>query len=622
MGIPGTDGFLSVGHESTRAASGVREIVPAAQRGPMRPPPMNGTLPARRAARLQLLVVADSDDDACQIAAALGTRGLPADYTRVDCEIDMAAELARSDWDVVLCDHAMRGFDAPGAVVVLKRSGKDVPFIIQADDGADRPALAAMDDGVADFVARGDHERLLPVIERELRAAEARRAVRRAHCRIRELVHFDGLSSLPNHELFCRKVSDWLEACARRGRAVRGALLVVDMDRFMRINVSFGYEVGSEVLRSIAQRLASAVSADVMLARLGGDTFGVFLPGAGEEAVAEVLARSILSAFELPFMKDRIELFLTASIGVALTPRDGATVYELLMNAETAVVAVKRGGGNGVCCYKRTMNAASAERIALEADLRHAIERDELFLHYQPIIDVRRGGAIGAEALLRWRHTRHGVIAPDHFIPLADETGLITEIGAWVLAQACVQGQRWHRQGWSDFRVSVNVSAVQFGQPRLLEAVSDALRASGFAARCLTLEITETSIMSDVESAAGMLRALRNMDVRIAVDDFGTGYSSLAYLKRLPIDVLKIDKSFVRDVCDDEENAAIARAIIVLARSLRLATVAEGVETAAQEALLRGEACDYFQGFRFGRPVAADALCRNQAHRGRMHLSA
>jgi len=583
---------------------------------------MNGTLPAHRAGPLQLLVVADTDDDAGQVAAALTARGLPAQYTRVDCEIDMAAELARSDWDVVLCDHTSRGIDAPGALAVLTRSGKDVPFIIQADRATGRPAMAAMYDGVADFVARGDHERLLPVIERELRAAEARRAVHRAHRRIRELVNFDGLSSLPNHELFCRKVSDWLDACGRRGRAVRGALLVVDMDRFMRINVSFGYEVGSDVLRGIAQRLASTVSADVMLARLGGDTFGVFLPGAGEEGVAEVLARSILGAFELPFMKDRIELFLTASIGIALAPRDGATVYELLMNAETAVVAVKRGGGNGVCFYKRTMNATSAERIALEADLRHAIERDELFLHYQPIIDVRRGRAIGAEALLRWRHARHGIIAPDHFIPLADETGLITEIGAWVLAQACLQGQRWHRMGWSDFRVSVNVSAVQFGQPRLLESVSDALRASGFAARCLTLEITETSIMSDVESAAGMLRALRNMDVRIAVDDFGTGYSSLAYLKRLPIDVLKIDKSFVRDVCDDEESAAIARAIIALARSLRLATVAEGVENAAQEALLRGEACDYFQGFRFGRPVTAEALCRNQAHRGNVSLSA
>ena len=567
----------------------------------------------RRESRIQALVVGATDDDAGRIAAALTARGLAADHTRVDCEIDMAAELARAEWDVVLCDDASPGFDALRALGVLKRSGKDIPLIVLAGRIPDRAAVSAMDEGVCDFVAKGDYERLVPVIERELRASEARRAVRRADLRIRELVHFDRLCSLPNHQLFCGKVNDWLEGCTRRGRPLRGALLVVDMDRFMRINVSFGYEVGSEVLRDIARRLGGALSADVMLARLGGDAFGVFLPGVAEESVAEVLARSILAAFEQPFTKDRIELFLTASVGVALAPRDGATAYDLLLNAETAMGAVKRGGGNGVCFYKRTMNAASAERIALEADLRHAIERDELFLHYQPIIDVRCGGVVGAEALLRWRHARLGVIAPDRFIPLADETGLITEIGAWVLGHACRQGKRWHRMGWPDFRVSVNVSAVQFGQPRLLESVGDALRASGFAARCLTLEITESSIMSDVESAAGMLRALRNMDVRIAVDDFGTGYSSLAYLKRLPIDVLKIDKSFVHDVCEDEENAAIVRAIIALARSLRLATVAEGVETVEQEIALRGQACDFFQGFRFGRPVAPAALCRNDA---------
>ncbi len=560
--------------------------------------------------RVNLLVVSDCSEETNRVAIALAVRGMPVEFTCVDCEIDMAAELARAAWDVVLFDSAAPGFEVLDALTVLKNSRQDIPFIVHSDRVPDRLAVAAMYEGVDDVVAKGDHERLLPVLERELRAAEARRAVRRADLRIRQLAHFDELSALPNYELFCRKVNDRLESRARRGQSPCGALLVVDVDRFMRVNTSFGYEVGSEVLRAIAQRLGSALGPDVVLARLGGDSFGVFLAGASEAAPAVMLARRILSTFATPFMKDRTELFLTASVGVALAPRDGAAVHELLLNAESAMAAVKRGGGNGVLFYERTMNAASADRIAFEADLRHAVERGELFLHYQPIIDVRRGTAVGAEALVRWRHGREGVIAPDRFIPLADEIGLISDIGAWVIAQACAQGERWHRMGWHDFRVSVNVSAVQLGEPRLLEAVSEALRSTGFPARCLTLEITESSIMSDVESAAGVLRALRGMDVRMAVDDFGTGYSSLAYLKRLPIDVIKIDKSFVRDVCDDEEDAAITRAIIALAKSLRLTTVAEGVESAAQEALLRGEACDYLQGFRFGRPVPAEELRR------------
>jgi EAL domain-containing protein (putative c-di-GMP-specific phosphodiesterase class I) len=251
--------------------------------------------------------------------------------------------------------------------------------------------------------------------------------------------------------------------------------------------------------------------------------------------------------------------------------------------------------------------------MALEADLRYAIQRGELHLAYQPVVNGEDGRTVSVEALLRWQHPVHGNVPPDRFIPLADETGLIVEIGEWVLAEACRQGRIWHDAGFTDLRVSVNVSAVQFGQPRLLQAVGDALHTSGLPADALMLEITESSLMREPETTAGMLRALKNLGVQISVDDFGTGYSSLSYLKRFPLDVIKIDKSFVRDVCDDEENAAIVRAIIALARSMRRQTIAEGVETEAQTRLLGREACTLFQGYYFGRPAPAADITRRLA---------
>jgi EAL domain-containing protein (putative c-di-GMP-specific phosphodiesterase class I) len=258
--------------------------------------------------------------------------------------------------------------------------------------------------------------------------------------------------------------------------------------------------------------------------------------------------------------------------------------------------------------YAREMSASSAEKLVLETHLRHAVQRGELFLNYQPILNGLTGRPSGVEALLRWKHPERGVVSPDRFIPLADESGLIVEIGAWVMREACSQGRRWHEQGMTDLSMSVNVSAVQFAQPRLLETVRTTLEDTGFPPDKLVLEITESVLMKDAETTIGMLKALKNMGVRISMDDFGTGYSSLSYLKRFPIDIVKIDKSFVRDINEDEDDAAIIRVIIALARSLRLTTVAEGVETQEQLGFLMREQCDRFQGYFFSRPVDADVL--------------
>ncbi len=562
---------------------------------------------------INMLIVEDSEDDAYLLFSELIRSGARVDYQRVDTALDMAGALARSEWDIIICDHSMPGFDALTALNVLKESGKDIPFIIYSGQITDQMATTAMGDGVNDYIQKGNFARLVLVIERELKGAEARSAVRQADHRIKELAYYDNLSSLPNHNLFCAHVAEWIQEHEFRGQEPAGAMFYVDIDRFMRINSSFGYEAGNEMLRQIARRLAAcAADSGAVLARLGGDEFCIFCAGLVDGVAVESFAQCLRQSFDIPFMHGEIELYLTASVGIALIPDDGRQVYALLMNAETASSFAKREG-TGFRFYERQMNASSAERMAMESELRHAIERNQLYVQYQPCVDARSLRTVGVEALVRWRHPERGLISPDRFIPIADESGLIVEIGEWVLRQACSQGKAWHDLGYLDLGVSVNVSAVQFAQPRLLDQVRRVLLETGFPPEELTLEITESVIMQDAETAVGMLRALKHMGVKVSVDDFGTGYSSLSYLKRFPIDILKIDKSFVQALGVNEEDTAIVHAILALAKSLRLSTVAEGVETEAQADFLRRADCDNFQGFLYSRPIDPEALSQRLA---------
>jgi diguanylate cyclase len=554
---------------------------------------------------LRLLVVDDSEDDVLLLEAELTRRGLVVQWCRVDTAIDMAAALSAEHWDLVLADHAMPGFDAHGALDVLVRSGKDLPFIVHSGQMPAAQGVSAMYDGAHDFVIKGDYARLIPVIEREFRALQDRGAVREADRRIRELSHFDGLSMLPNLSLFCARLSDWQALCRSNGRAARGAVLIVDVDRFMRINTSLGYETGSGILLEMSQRLVEAVPPTAVLARLGGDRFGAFLPGVGDDGQAELAARWLTKALERPFLREQGELVLTASVGIAMVDGHSLTAVDILTQAEAALAEAKRAGGNALRLYERSLSQASVARLQLEIDLRRTLGGEQLCLYYQPIVDAMSCHACGAEALLRWAHPVHGLLAPDRFIELADETGLIFELGEWVLREACMQGRKWHDAGQAGFQMSVNISAVQLARPGLLTQVERALEQSGFPPHSLVLEITESSLMSDVDSAGRLLRALKVLGVQIAIDDFGTGYSSLAYLRRLPIDAIKIDRSFIRDLNTDDDSTAIVHATLAMAESLRLRVVAEGVETAAQEILLQSERCDKLQGFRYGRPVAA-----------------
>ncbi|NHZ35553.1 bifunctional diguanylate cyclase/phosphodiesterase [Massilia rubra] len=428
-------------------------------------------------------------------------------------------------------------------------------------------------------------------------------AVMRFEAELQYQAGHDALTGLANRHLLNERLSGAIADAARAGAGLW--VVFVDLDRFKFVNDTLGHEAGDAMLRVLGERLKSAVREGDTVARMGGDEFVVVLPGnPGNGAGLRVLQR-ITEVIAEPLLIQAHEFFVTCSLGVAVYPEDGATAETLTKHADIAMYRAKELGRNNYQFYCPAMNARTLERLRIEADLRHALERNELVLHYQPQVDVLSGAIVGMEALLRWEHPVLGVVSPASFISLAEEMGLIIPIGAWVIRTACLQNMAWQEAGLGKLRMAVNLSARQFTGKDLLQSVADALEESGLAARYLELELTESMVMNDVDSAITILRRLKELGVHIAIDDFGTGYSSLSYLRRFPIDVLKIDQSFVADIALGADGAAIVVSIISLAHSLRLKVIAEGVETAEQLAFLREHGCDEVQGYFFSRPVGA-----------------
>jgi diguanylate cyclase (GGDEF)-like protein len=550
---------------------------------------------------MRLLVVEDSEDDALLLRSELKRANGDIVFLRVDDAATMRAALMEAEWDVVISDHSLPGFSSLEALQVISEFGKDIPFIIYSGVVSEHVAVAAMYSGAHDAIPKGNVARLLVAIEREMQGAATRRAKERADVEVHKLAFYDSLTGLPNRNLFCSFVARQLGRAAQHGPAV----YVLDVDRFLRINGYFGHKVGDQLIRQIAQRLQEAVPEDGMVARLGSDDFAVFVPATQDEAGAREAAEAMLRAFRPPFLQGTLEFCMSVSIGLALLGNGGDSAAELLANAETAMFRAKELGGNGCQLFSREMGTFMGDQLLLESALRKAVERGELLLEYQPNLDVASGSITGVEALVRWQHPELGLLPPDQFIPLANESGLITEIGKWVLQQACRQGKAWHDAGFPGLTVAVNVSAVQFWQPGLVQAVRSVLAETGIDPSCVELEITESVLMRDIESTVCALRALKDMAVKISVDDFGAGYSSLNYLRRFPVDILKIDKSFAADVMRDTEAAAIVRAVGDLGRSLGLVTVAEGVETDEQLDFFHQQRYDRVQGFVFSRPRSA-----------------
>jgi diguanylate cyclase (GGDEF)-like protein/PAS domain S-box-containing protein len=421
-----------------------------------------------------------------------------------------------------------------------------------------------------------------------------------------ELAHHDALTGLPNRLLFTDRLRQAMVEARRHERLVGVALL--DLDQFKKINDTLGHTTGDVLLVQVGERLRAALRAGDTIARLGGDEFTLVLTDMAHVDDATTVLQKIQGAFEEPFQVDGREFFVTASIGITLFPFDDQDVQALLRNADIAMYRAKESGRNTWQFYAAEMTAKASESLTIENELRGAIERGELELHYQPQVSLTTGRVTGVEALLRWNHPRLGAVAPDRFIPIAEEVGLIVPIGVWVLRTACKQAQHWHQTGSPSLRVAVNLSARQCREPDFTEAVRWALTDSGLPPEALELEVTESLLLRKIGGTATALEQLDALGVRFTIDDFGTGYSSLSYLKRLPIDALKIDRSFVRDIADDPDDAAIVRAIITMAGSLGIEVVAEGVETLEQLNFLQANGCDLMQGYYFSKPQPAAAI--------------
>jgi len=421
-----------------------------------------------------------------------------------------------------------------------------------------------------------------------------------------QLVHManhDALTNLPNRSLLQERIE---QALLRSHRGMgRVAVLFIDLDRFKNINDTMGHHVGDLLLRRVAVRLKDSLRETDTIARLGGDEFVVLLEQFSDVQYLTSVSRKLLQVLQQPFELQGQEIYISGSIGISVHPEDGLDFSALLKNADVAMYRAKEAGKNTFQFYAAETNVHSLERLALESSLRHALDRDQFKLFYQPKIDLKQQRIVGAEALIRWAHPEFGLISPAQFIGLAEETGLIMPIGAWVLEEACRQNRTWQMAGLRPIRIAVNLSPRQFADDTLGLAIEQALQISGLAAEYLELEITESMIMQHAERASLLLQHFRMLGTHVSIDDFGTGYSSLSYLKRFPIDALKIDRSFIRDVPRDPDDAAITQAIIAMAHSLKLQVVAEGVEDEDQLTFLQAQGCDQVQGYIFGKPLPA-----------------
>lgn len=430
---------------------------------------------------------------------------------------------------------------------------------------------------------------------------------KRSEARLQQAVNYDALTGLPNRTLFLDRLAQAVARTFWRKRLV--AVMFLNLNRFKLINDTLGHNVGDQLLKAVSERFVTCLRDGDTVARLGGDAFAVILEDIAVAQDVIVIIQKVLEAFKMPFLLEDRELFAALSVGISLYPNDGEDVETLVKNADTAMSRANELG-KSYQFFSREMNAKATKRLVLESSLRRALERQEMLLHYQPRIDLSTGQITGMEALVRWQHPDLGLVPPAEFIPLAEETEVIIPLGEWVLHAACLQSKNWKKDGYRLIPVAVNLSPRQLRHQDLVEVVERVLKDTNLEPSHLELELTESVLLENIETAIGTLRQLQKMGIQIAIDDFGTGYSSLSYLKRFPINCLKIDRSFVADIPTDPDNAAIVKAIITLAHSLNLKVIAEGVETMKQLEFLRSMGCHEMQGYLFSKPVPADQATR------------
>ena len=563
----------------------------------------------------RVLIIDDEEQIRNLLIDVLGTSYQCSDAGSAE---EALAALAKTTFDLVISDIDMGGMSglelvprvhslSPDTVVVMVSGNQDIEF-----------AIRAMRVGAFDYITKPiDLRHVEASVERAINQSNLLKEKRRDKDQIENLLqqrteevhwlgNYDTVTQLPNRALFEDRLEQAVAIAKATGQSL--GVLFISLDQFKKVNDSLGHGPGDVLLREFAERLKSCINRSDTVARFGNDEFALLRTQIdGTKDVIETIG-SLSQVLKFSFDLPGHELFATASVGVSLFPVDGEDSQTLLKNAGAALYKAKRSGGANYQFFTADLHELAASRLALESNLRRAIHNEEFLLHYQPRVSVDSLAITGLEALVRWQHPQLGLVSPSEFIPLAEDTGLIVQIGEWVLRAACLQGRRWIEEGFAPIPIAVNISARQFHDRDLSQTVIRILEETGFSPKHLELELTESSIMQNEEFAASMLNQLKSMGINISIDDFGTGFSSLASLKRLPIDALKIDQSFVREATTDPDDAALVMAIITLGHNLRLKVVAEGVETDDQLRFLQLLRCDEIQGYFFSKPVPADTL--------------
>jgi diguanylate cyclase (GGDEF)-like protein len=556
-----------------------------------------------------LLVEDDADDAEFLRQCLLRKNGRPIDITRTDRLGAATAALRNTPFDVVLLDLHLPDATGGECVERIQQAAPQVPIVVLSGQADEDYAVAILNRGVQDYLVKWEGDGR--IILRSIRYAIERK---RSETKLNYLARYDSLTGIPNRQY----LRDQLERAATRALRTRTqmALLFLDLDRFKMVNDTLGHQLGDNLLRAAVQRLRDTVRPGDQLARLGGDEFAVLLEDVKGPLELEAVARAIIERFQEPFLVGTRLVSVTASLGVTLCPTDSTDPMALLNNADIAMYQAKEQGRNNFKFFAPSMHEEILRYHGLETDLKEALTGRQFYLEYQPQLSLSDHRVHAVEALLRWRHPVRGLVGPNEFISVAEDSGYIVPIGLWVLEEACRQLKEWQRDGLPLPRVAINVAPMHFHQADFHEQIRDVLQRYSVDPTCIELELTERSLMEDTEVVRACLQGLKRIGVRLAIDDFGTGYSCLSYLRRFPIDVLKIDRSFVSDLDTNSDDQAICGMILSIAQRLSLDSVAEGIETEQQLAFLARHGCGFGQGYYFSVPLEAQAIAPMLASRG------
>lgn len=554
--------------------------------------------------KLKLLIAGHSEADVNQLNVDFSHNGKQLVYQHADSFSDVRSALSTSSWDAVIAEYSMTGFDALQVLALLKARHQTIPFILHTTITDEQAILSVLRNGASDCIPKGHSTRLILAINRSLEFMDLKRRKRQADSHIYRMTYYDELTGLPKHNLFCEKAALLLSGNTTDNEMI-AAVYFIDINSLSRINGKYGHNISNQLIQQFASRLSIYADSNCILARTEGGNFVFLKTGLDSTDQVQVFANQLLELATTPFIIHDLEFYITLTIGICLYPHDGREIELLLANAEGALSFNRKIWPNTYRFYAREIGEASLQKVKIEQSLRHIINDKELVLHYQPVINLTTGKIVGAEALVRWHHPELGLLPPDKFIPLATESGSIVKIGKWVLHEACRQAKSWQDNGFDLDFIAVNISAIELDQLQLINHTTEALRATKFDPAKLELEINESVLMQDIDGSTRILNELKKTGVKIVMDNFGTGYSSLNYLRRLPIDTIKIGQSLVQDIAGKSDSSMIITAIIALARNLNMQIRAEGVQSQTQLDFLHQANCHHVQGFLLTPPVPA-----------------